>query len=586
MLPTVILQDGRTGEFLHYAKPRALWQTHRVEEVRPLLAAVAAGVARGDGHAAGFVAYDAAPAFDSALVVRGGDPLPLLWFGLFDPPARRPLPLPIAPCQIGEWTATETAEQFGRHIAAIHAAIAAGQTYQVNHTYRLRAPLAGDAYAFFYQLAQAQGGRYAAWIDGGDWAVCSASPELFFALEDGVLTSRPMKGTAPRGLTHADDLANMEALRLSEKNRAENVMIVDMVRNDMGRIAPAGAVRVPALFEVTRYPTLHQMTSTVTAETTAELPAVFDALFPCASITGAPKVRTMQIIRDLESTPRGLYTGAIGRIEPGGRAHFSVAIRTAVIDRRRGTAVYGVGSGIVWDSDAAEEYRETQLKARILSTCAAAETPAVLEALLWEPEAGYLLADRHRERARATADYFGLPFDAVAWERALAEAAVGLQTPTKVRLIGDRAGRFTATAELLRPMPWPVALWLPPHPIDRRDPRLYHKTTARAPYAAALAGAQAAGCADALLWNDRGEITETTTANVALWRNGRWATPPVHAGLLAGTFRAELLDRGVLHEEPITVDEARAAPQIWLLNSVRRWRPAVVSCGDRAISPE
>jgi para-aminobenzoate synthetase / 4-amino-4-deoxychorismate lyase len=324
-----------------------------------------------------------------------------------------------------------------------------GHTYQVNHTFPLRASFTGDPWAFFLDLAAAQQGQYAAFIDTGPLAICSASPELFFRLDGDRLTARPMKGTAPRGRTLAEDESRIAELRRSEKNRAENLMIVDMIRNDLGRVAEIGSVAVPRLFEVERYPTLLQMTSTVTARTQASVAEILAHIFPCASITGAPKVRTMEIIRELEPQPRGIYTGAIGFIAPGRRAQFNVAIRTVLIDRERQQASYGVGSGLVWDSDAATEYAECVLKARVLTE----RRPSfqLLEALLWEPDSGYFLLAAHLERLANTAVYFQVPLDRPAIEAYLTEQARTLTEPGKIRLRVALDGRFTVEVEALAP---------------------------------------------------------------------------------------------------------------------------------------
>jgi para-aminobenzoate synthetase/4-amino-4-deoxychorismate lyase len=273
--------------------------------------------------------------------------LPLLWFGLFHPPASK-IEAPNAKFEMRNSHFMQTASEPAYHLAVgqIKHHIAAGNTYQVNYTLRMKAPFKGgkEPFPFFLQLAQSQEAGYPAYLHTGRHAICSASPELFFELNGDTLRSKPMKGTAPRGRTLDEDRTHADWLHHSEKNRAENVMIVDMVRNDMGRIAKIGSVRVPRLFEIERYPTVLQMTSTVECETRASLPEIFTALFPCASITGAPKIRTMRIIQELEPEPRGVYTGTIGFIAPG-RAQFNVAIRTVVIDTQTGLAQYGVGSG-------------------------------------------------------------------------------------------------------------------------------------------------------------------------------------------------------------------------------------------------
>ena len=336
--------------------------------------------------------------------------LPLLWLGLFHAPeVWSDLPDTALAHTLGPWEPAIDRATYRQAIAAIKEQIAAGYTYQINYTFPLGAAFKGEPWPLFVQLALAQRGRYAAYVDTGRHVVCSASPELFFQKADGVLTSRPMKGTAPRGRTVAEDEAQRAWLFASEKNRAENVMIVDMIRNDMGRVAEVGSVRVPVLFEVERYPTVLQMTSTVTSRTNVSVADVFKALFPCASITGAPKVSAMGIIADLEPAARGVYTGAIGYLAPGGRAQFNVAIRTVVVDRQTGRATYGVGSGVVWDSDADEEYDECLLKARVL----AAERPdfELLETMLWRPETGVFLLDRHLERLADSAEYFGIAVD-------------------------------------------------------------------------------------------------------------------------------------------------------------------------------
>ncbi len=294
------------------------------------------------------------------------------------------------------WEPSICRKTYEAGIQKVRELIRKGDTYQVNYTYRLRAGFAGDPWALFAGMVQAQGAHYSAFIHAGDWVICCASPELFFRRQGADLLCRPMKGTSPRGLWSADDAAQAEALRTSVKNQAENVMIVDMVRNDLGRVARLGSVGVRSLFDVEKYPTLWQMTSTVKCETSASVPEIFGALFPAASITGAPKVRTMAIISELEDSPRRIYTGSIGFIAPGGFAQFNVAIRTVLIDRHAQAAEYGVGGGIVWDSVPETEFEECQTKSRILTT----PRPqfALLETMRWTPKEGFYLLDLHLRR--------------------------------------------------------------------------------------------------------------------------------------------------------------------------------------------
>ncbi len=553
-----------------FRDPALVVEARALDEIGPALRRIE-GLVEGEGlHAVGFLAYEAAPAFDPALETRPADG-PLLWFGLYSGAEPFELPPPTAPAAL-DWRPDQSRDEHARAIERIKALIAAGDTYQVNYTMRLRAPFDGDAWALFVQLAHAQPSPYAAFIDTGDLALCSVSPELFFRLEGRVLSARPMKGTAARGRTLAEDHARANWLRASEKNRAENVMIVDMMRNDIGRVARVGSVCVPELLTVERYPTVWQMTSTVAAETDAGLPEILTALFPCASITGAPKARTMQIIRELERAPRRVYTGCIGSYAPGRRALFSVAIRTVLVDRAAALAEYGVGGGIVWDSASAEEYEECMLKARVLT----APHPgfALLETLLWRPDSGYALLDRHLARLAESARYFGVPLDPALARRTLEGLADALpHADQRVRLLVSQDGAPRCEHAPLAPAPdRPVLLGLAPAPVDSADPLLYHKTTARHVYEAALAACP--GCDDAVLWNERGELTETCIGNLALRLDGALLTPPVASGLLPGTLRAELLERGALREQTLTLADLERCEELFVLNSVRGMRLA------------
>jgi para-aminobenzoate synthetase / 4-amino-4-deoxychorismate lyase len=576
------VQDGARG--LRFITPTRVVVAKRPDEVIPALRVVEAAVDRQHCHAVGFIAYEAAAAY--GLAVHAPLPnVPLLWFGLYetveiheDWAAELADGSSPAAYTVGAWQPTLDRAAHKRAVERIKDYLVRGHTYQVNHTFPLRASFTGDPWAFFLDLAAAQQGQYAAFIDTGPLAICSASPELFFRLDGDRLTARPMKGTASRGRTLAEDESRIAELRRSEKNRAENLMIVDMIRNDLGRVAEIGSVAVPRLFEVERYPTLLQMTSTVTARTQASVAEILAHIFPCASITGAPKVRTMEIIRELEPQPRGIYTGAIGFIAPGRRAQFNVAIRTVLIDRERQQASYGVGSGLVWDSDAATEYAECVLKARVLTE----RRPSfqLLEALLWEPDSGYFLLAAHLERLANTAVYFQVPLDRPAIEAYLTEQARTLTEPGKIRLRVALDGRFTVEVESLArdAGPSPTRVGLAREPVDSNTIWLYHKTTRREVYAAARASRP--DCDEVILWNERGELTEASTANLVLDLDGAWVTPPVTSGLLAGTFREWLLATGQIREQVLTRVDLRQARRIALVNSVRRWREAVLVAGS------
>ena len=571
----VILRDATTGRWLRFRNPAEILSATRIEEVLPCLYAIEQTVEQCGWHAAGWVSYEASPAFDSALTVRNPGKLPLLWFGLY--PTPEPIDLPSAPAVLPQlWQSSLTPEAYGTAFDTIKRHIYEGDTYQVNFSYRLRhEAFDGDPWQIFLSLVHAQHAAYGAYIATAPWRLCSASPELFFRLNGVNLESRPMKGTAPRGCSSAQDREHAEALLACEKNRAENLMIVDMVRHDMGRLARPGSIQTSGLCTLEKYPTLWQLASTVTAETEASVPDIFRALFPPASITGAPKKRTMEIIAELETTPREVYTGSIGFLSPGRRAQFNVAIRTLLIDTVRQRAEYGVGGGIVWDSDRESEQAECRTKARIL-TIPPRPPFSLLETMLWTPEDGIRLLELHLARMRDSARYFDFLFD----ETSIREQIVILTqplppSPHRLRLLLAKEGTPLLQSTLFVPMSLPifrVALAL--RPIDSSDTFLYHKTTHRLVYEEAKADFPSHD--DVILHNELGEITESTMANVAMEINGILCTPPVECGLLPGTARAELLARGLLCEQRIPIALLRENPRLFLLNSVRGLLPAIL----------
>ena len=558
--------------------PERILRTRDLSRVQPLLLEAEAA-ARDGCIVAGFLCYEAAPAFDAALRVHPAGGGPLLWFGIYRQVHRLatgPVVDGDAASAVLDWSASMKEPEYCAAIARIKDYIAAGDTYQVNYTLRLAAGFHGDPLALFGRLVAAQPARYAAYLDCDEAVLCSVSPELFFRLEGEQLIFKPMKGTVRRGPYAERDQAQAQWLRESPKNRAENLMIVDMIRNDAARIAQPGSITVPRLFEVERYPTLWQMTSTVTARTEASVAAILGATFPCASITGAPKVRTMQIIRELEPTPRGIYTGAIGYLAPDRQAQFNVAIRTVWIDRKRGEARYGTGGGIVADSEAAAEYNECRAKGLVL--IAAAQSFSLLETLRWTPDEGFHLLSEHLDRVLASAAYFDVPLIADAVRDALASVVAGGVTSLRVRLLVERSGRITAEARPFVAPPSTSALRvaLAATPVSSSDAFLYHKTTMRAVYERARAARP--DCDEVLLWNERGEVTEFTAGNLIAVRGEEQITPPLACGLLAGTERRALLDRGELTERVIQRDDLSGFDALYFLNSVRgRIRVQVIS---------
>jgi para-aminobenzoate synthetase/4-amino-4-deoxychorismate lyase len=568
------------GPWRRFTNPIAVLQADRPEDVAACLAEVDSEVSARECFAAGFVTYEAAAAFGLPVQHPPSDGLPLVCFGLFSADDVRTASAitASAPHRIGAWQPSIDHDAYLEAVRRIKLRIEAGDTYQINFTFRLSADFEGDPRSLMAELDAAQAGRWGAFVDVGRYAICSASPELFFTAADGRIECRPMKGTAARGLHPAADAAQAETLRRSEKNRAENVMVVDMVRNDLGRIAAVGSVHVPSLFDVERYPAHWQMTSTVAAALAdpdgPTLASLFEALFPSGSVTGAPKHSSMGIIRDLEIGPRGIYTGAIGYLSPRGRAHFNVAIRTVAVDRERGRAEFGVGSGIVWDSVDRDEYDECLLKASIVVPSSETGEHAIrsadfklLETIGWTPAKGYVLLERHLERVRASADYFGFECDMAVIRFMLDACIADLRGPAKVRLRIGREGTILCEAVDVAEITRPLRAALAPEPVDSSNVFLYHKTTRRQVYDDARVARPDVDAV--ILWNETGDVTEATDYNVVVELEGRKVTPRVESGLLAGTLRAELLQTGEIVERRITVAELRGASRLWLINSVR-----------------
>ena len=582
MINSVVIHDAVRRQWLHFGAPQQIISAHRMEKVMPALKTIEEQVYRRGLYAAGFIAYEAAAAFDSALAVKEDGLFPLLWFGIYVKPEQISLPTTTPSIQDlpRTWTPSVTRAEYEHAISRIKHYIEAGDTYQVNFTVRLRSPFRGDPWSYFIELARAQDAAYGAFVNTAEWIICSASPELFFRLDGDELISRPMKGTAPRGMMLNDDLQKAEWLHHSEKNRAENIMIVDMVRNDMGRIADIGSVEVRSLYEVEKYPTLWQMTSTVRAETGAGLRAIMQALFPPASITGAPKRRTMEIIAGLEQAPRRVYTGSVGFMRPDRKAQFNVAIRTVLIDKAKGQAEYGVGGGIVWDSVDKMEFEECQTKARIITQ----RVPDfdLLESILWTPEEGYFLLPYHRARLMDSAAYFSYAADIDAIRTKLDSLAHSLpKTAHKVRLLVAKDGGITLQSEVLHDaVAQPLHVCLAATAVDSANPFLYHKTTNRVVYEQALAACPE--YTDVILWNEKGEVTESSIANIVVELDGKLYTPPIPCGLLPGTYRAYLLEQGKVRERVILKEDLLRSTHIYLVNSVRKEREVVVDSFDAA----
>ena len=584
--PFVLLDDAREDAVPArlYRRPVRVVEERTVAEVLPALDMLRA--ARDAGlHAVGFLSYDAAAAFETVLGMPRASDSPLLWFGLFegyeeiaaaDVPALLPDPAGawIAPPRPGIDQATYH-DQFARVLDLI----AAGDVYQINLSYRATVRHAGDPLALYAQLrARAQAG-FGALIDTGTDVFLSLSPELFFALDDQRLTCRPMKGTVRRGATLAEDRALAASLSADPKQRAENLMIVDLMRNDLSRIARPGSVAVPALFSVETYPTVHTMVSTVTADLAEDRDAidVLAALFPCGSVTGAPKIRAMQAIAEVEqaSPPRGVYTGAIGRLDADGDAMFNVAIRTLAI--RRGDAhdlpggSFGVGGGIVADSKVHEEWDECLAKGDFLTSDSSFD---LIETMAFDPETGMPLLERHLARMKASADLFGFPFDRHAVRNELQAATFRLRRARRIRLVLAKSG---AIAVEVSPMPeapvMPVETGIVSLPVDPSDFRLRHKTSDRAFHD------RARDARFEVLFTDReGYLTEGSFTSIFVERGGMLVTPPLARGLLPGVLRADLIATGRAVEDDLT--PADLVGGFFIGNALRGLIPAIVAVAN------
>ncbi len=572
-LPGTPFGEDPERRWMQFEEPEQSIIAWELDEVLDALARVEAAAATGK-WVVGMVSYDAAPAFDRALAARRNPGVPLVAFGVFSHGTPSPGPTG-GRFETTPWIAERDQADYEAAIRSLRDRIAAGDTYQVNYTMRLRAHFEGDPLGLFEALCRAQQGDHVCFLDLGDAAICSASPELFFTRSGTTLTSRPMKGTRPRHPDPIADQALIDDLRASDKDRAENTMIVDMTRNDLGRVATIGSLDVPTLHAIETYPTVHQMTSTVTAESDAALTEIFGALFPGASITGAPKVSTSRIITAIEGSPRGVYTGSLGVVGPNGFAEFNIAIRTVWIDRNSGDAEYGTGGGIVWDSDPTDEWNEAHHKARVLDRACA--SMRLLETIKYEPKHGLVLLDRHIARVTQAAEHFGYDLDTVELRRVL--DAVQLEGAARVRLLVDSNGGIDLD---ITPEAAPVAsMWHLPidtEPVDTASEWLYFKTTERARYDTARSRFPHAP--DVILWNERGEVTETTIGNLVVEIDGAWYTPHASSGLLPGTFRAELLDQGVVTERVITLGDLAGARRVWMINSVRGWVPAAIESAE------
>lgn len=573
----VLLDDARAqgaADAHLYERASAVFVAHRADQVETVLAQAQAALAQGAGTLAGYIAYEAGLALEPKLqplaAARIGSAGPLVWLGLFDSErviAADDVPAWLSSQATGEASLGPLDPQISQGayeeaFESLQQAIRAGDIYQANLTLPLAGSYRGDPAALYAALRPAAQAGYGGLIfDGSHWLL-SLSPELFVSLKDGHARAKPMKGTRPRGRSAAEDNALAEELAASAKDKAENLMIVDLMRNDLSRVAEAGSVSVEAPFAVEHYPTVHQMVTTVHARLQPGKGAgdLIRALFPCGSITGAPKIRAMELIQQTERDPRGPYCGAIGRIGADGNAAFNVAIRTlrlTPIENDQGAAVLGVGSAIVADSEPRAEWRETILKGGFVRASGpdlSAPGFHLIETMHFDPEAGIALLEAHLERMKASAAELGFSFDRHAARNQIQALCFDLDSPAKLRLTCSRQGATALEASPLG-QPWrePVKCAVLPLPVDQGDWRLRHKTSDRGFYEAALDAAQEAGATEALLLREDGLLTEGCISNLFVERGGVLVTPAQSLGLLPGVLRRSLIEDGAAVEGEVRI---------------------------------
>ncbi|MEN7538056.1 aminodeoxychorismate synthase component I [Aurantiacibacter flavus] len=585
--PFVLLDDARSSgasDAQLFAAPREVFVARRPEQVVETLAAADKARSEQGGHLVGYLAYEAGLALEGKLTplaaARSGAAGPLVWFGLFGDPEVIPSD------EVEGWLAAraegaasigplEPQVSTGAYCEAferLQEAIRAGDIYQANLTMPLAGPAQGDPLALYAAIRPTAAAGYGGLVfDGSDWLL-SFSPELFFTLKSGAVKLKPMKGTRPRGATPEEDAALAAELAASVKDKAENLMILDLMRNDISRVSQAGSVEVEQPFAIESYPTVHTMVSTVRAQLLPGKSAVdlLRAVFPCGSITGAPKIRAMELIDEVERDARGPYCGAIGRIGPGGDAAFNVAIRTVRLtpgENQRHKAVLGVGGAIVADSEAMAEWRECLVKGAFVRGPAGGHD--LIESMRFDPENGIEFLDLHIERIGASAKEMGFAFDRHEARNRIQALCFELETPAKLRMLLSRGGALGFEAQELgatAPAEPQLCVALP-LPVVSGDWRLRHKTTDRGFYDDARTVAAAAGAHEALFVRDDGLVTEGCYSNIFVERDGKLLTPPLHLGLLPGVLRRALIVQGRAEEAELTLDDL--ADGFLLGNSVR-----------------
>lgn len=573
--PYFIFRNEKKG-WLVFDNPVEIVTSSNIKEIIPSLKKIDSLVRKGF-WAAGYISYEAIPAFDIAGSAYSPDDFPLIYFGLFKKPKIQK-EIIINEIEKKEkhnlkWEAELSEQKYLDSVARIKRYIEEGDVYQINFTFRMRCFFDINPLLYFVNIYNSHPVPYAVYSDLDKYVICSFSPELFFSIDKDKIISQPMKGTSKRGRDLKEDEILATLLMNNNKEKAENIMIVDIVRNDIGKIAKIGSVTVSELFSVKKFKTVLQMVSNVEGKTSASFDEIVKALFPPASVTGAPKIRATQIIKELEPSPRHLYCGTIGWYSPERKGIFNVAIRSVLINKEKRTAEFGTGSGIVWDSKGEKEYFECYLKTKIVT--APLQEMKLVETILWTKEEGYFLLELHLERAKQSAEYFSYPFNRKNTLLELEKISKNFTYERyRVRLTFDMYGKINIeTSPILHQYSKEIKLFIIEEPIERNDIFLYHKTTNREQYEKHKKKIDGIPeTSDLLFVNENGEITETTIANIVVEIDGEKYTPPVECGLLNGVFRWHLLTNGIIKEKILKLNDIKETTSLWRINSVRKWQ--------------
>ena len=571
----ILFDDARRGGARPrlYAGPSEVIVAGTIDEVAPALDRIRACVANGK-HAAGYLAYEAGHAFDPKLAgsARSADG-PLLCFGLFDEPTEPDLtavlPDPDA-AYVGPPRPRSSQDDYETAAESVRSRLFAGDYYQANLTFGCDVAVAGDPLALYARLRRSSEAGWGGVLSGAGRTLVSLSPEQFFTIRDGIIEARPMKGTAPRRTDARADIVEAGALAADEKQRAENLMIVDLMRNDLARVSEAGSVEVPELFAVESYPTVHQMISRITARLRNDVDAidVLRTIFPCGSVTGAPKIAAIEALRHLESEPRGAYTGSMGWIDPGGDAAFNVLIRTLEWRHGSARARLGLGSGLVVDSKPRNEWAECLLKGDFVRR--ESQEFDLIETMRFDPSEGIVELDRHLDRLRNSSADLDFRFDRHAARNELQAATFGRKHRGMVRLLLSRTGTMAIQVKPFEePAAVPVKVALRPLPVDPSDFRLRYKTSDRRFYDRAR---QEDGAYETIFVDPDGQLTEGSRTSIFVERDGKLLTPPAARGLIPGILRAKLIDEGRAEEAELTPDDL--AQGFFVGNIVRGLIPA------------